>query len=270
MSLEVWADKVFKTTHKAHPRLPIEDIEMEAVNVFCSGLLEKDIAQILLCQNFKRVSEAHSFYRRAAHSKRAVHGEHAEPCSRPTVSRVTDDETVHINQVDAWQTSAIRDLQVAMARMRSESLANQNLIIQKLDEVCFLLKQRNSRSDDRSPSRTTFRPVDRSPSRSYRPSDQNSSQGHKPGSHSPSKAPRTANQSPSKTAGQTTRSPIRSKPSDDYRSSSRREPSPSRDKVCYNCQGRGHFQDVCPSRHVRSVDFADAYVPDDLNSSGSD
>lgn len=282
--VEVWADKVFKLTYQAHPTLPVEDIEMEAVNVFCSGLRDRDIAQTLLCQNFKKVSEAMSFYRRAVHSKRAVQGEYQNPSpSRPQIRGVSEDIShIDINKVDVGRSSAtaIADLQVAMARMRSENLANQRIIMSKLDEIFSLLKTRPGPGS-----------ADRNPSHPLNGNDRNSSRSRhrsRDGHHSQTFA-KVSDGSPSRVKHEPrfrSSSPFSQRTSD--RSSSR-SPGPHADRHslqreranspgterhtkevrCFKCNGVGHFQDVCPSRDVRSVGFSEM-EPIDLNISGSE
>ena len=279
--VEVWADKVFKLTHQAHPTLPIEDIEMEAVNVFCSGLRDRDIAQTLLCQNLKRVSEAMSFYRRAVHSKRAVHGNYQSQSpspSRPQIRVVSEDPSyIDINKVDVGRSSAtaIADLQVAMARMRSENLANQRIIMTKLDELFSLMKTR-PRSADRNPSHP-LNGNDRNSSRSkFRSPDGHRSHTSPKTDWSPLRPKHDHRlRSPSPFSGRTSdRSPSRSPgPHSESSLSRERTNSPgSQGRTgeirCYKCNGVGHFQNVCPSRDIRSVEFSDTNTLD-LNSSGS-
>ena len=282
--VEVWADKVFKLTHQAHPSLPIEDIEMEAVNVFCSGLCDRDIAQTLLCQNFKKVSEAMSFYRRAIHSRRAVLGDYQTPSpSRPQIREVSEDfSQIDINRVDFGRNSAttIADLQVAMARMRSENLANQKLILSKLDEIFSLLKERPG-SVDRNPSQPRHRHDDRNSSRSTHGSrgghpsqtstkvsgwsPSRSRQDHRDRSSSPLFLARTGERNPSRSPGpHVERQRSLSRERTNSPGSQRR----TKEIRCYTCNGVGHFQSVCPSKEIKSVEFSDMDLLD-LNSLGS-
>lgn len=278
--VEVWADKVFKLTYQAHPTLPIEDIEMEAVNVFCSGLRDRDIAQTLLCQNFKKVSEAMSFYRRAVHSKRAVQGDYqSSRSSRPQICGVSEDHSnIDIKKVDVGRSSAtaIADLQVAMARMRSENLANQKLILSKIDELFSLLKTR-PRSAERNPSHP-LNGNERNSSRSlHRSRGDHQSRTGKVGDWSPSRS-RHENRyrSPSPFSARTgERSPSRSPGPHAEKHSLLREradsPTPRHAKEirCFKCNGVGHFQNVCPSKDVRSVEFSEMNLLD-LNIEGSE
>ena len=217
---------------------------MEAVNVFCTGLIDRDIAQTLLCQGFKRVSDAMNFYRRAIHSKRAVLGDQIPPRpSSPRICSVSEDlPEVRINKVDVGRNSAnaIADLQVAMARMRSENLANRKLILSKLDELCNLMKGRPTPgSDDRRHHAQTFGKV-RDDRRLG--SENTSSQSFNEGRfRSSSRSPGRHDRGQDKMSRGRTSSPARA----------------NTERSCYKCGGRGHFQDVCPSTEIKSVGFAD-------------